>query len=656
MRRPRRMTTARSRRRAPACVAALALALLVALPEPAAARIWETTFRGQWSCNDRGRYLPMAGVRVELWRRYAKWSPRALDTKVGQTWTDADGAYSIHTRTSASDSHDFYPVVPLDGLTEFPFSGFEYTTRFQVDDVPERDFGVAIVSDTRCAVWLGFLRALRDYRAATGSAGSGGFGGVLYGAPTAGVPFALYDVVWWPSGHAPSMTLAGDGFGYDTARHEFAHTVRHTLDGSLTHWLGDVAAYNYAQQHSLCTRASSAFAFNEGWANYWAGVGNRYRTGPGEVRAACNPATDMRYEGNVAAALQALQERCGLTRGAMVAVLARNRGRIHGFDAFRAATPCPSPLLAPALALATKVSHGVSIAKMLRIGRARVRAIDRAIVGTRRELAGAPRTARGLCPKRPCAPVQLRQVLLRGDLDQLALLRRTVSFATSRSRLARIWRQPPARHAATLRSLRRAYERSSAAIARRTIARALATARRVRAGSQAIRALGALRRGIARGALPAGLLSRIATPVARRGGPTPVPAPPPPPAPPPAPPPPPPPPPAPPPAPKADLVVDRLWLTSDTGWLWNATVRNAGAAAAPATKTAIAQQDLADVLVDTPALAAGASVTVTVSCPYGSLSTGTARADATALVDESDETNNSRASEPGGVGGRCRYP
>jgi hypothetical protein len=116
------------------------------------------------------------------------------------------------------------------------------------------------------------------------------------------------------------------------------------------------------------------------------------------------------------------------------------------------------------------------------------------------------------------------------------------------------------------------------------------------------------------------------------------------------------PPPPPPPAPKADLVVDRLFLTSDTGWLWNIVVHNVGAADAPASQTALSQGG-PDVLVATPALAAGTSTTITTECPYGSLATGTARADAANVVDESSEDNNGVSSDPGiGTGGRCRYP
>ena len=106
-----------------------------------------------------------------------------------------------------------------------------------------------------------------------------------------------------------------------------------------------------------------------------------------------------------------------------------------------------------------------------------------------------------------------------------------------------------------------------------------------------------------------------------------------------------------------DLVIDRAYLGPDPEHYgrWNIEVRNAGNAPAAPSKTALERGGSAE-LLDTPALAPGASVTVTTPCLYGSLGTGTARADATNVVAESREDNNDRAFGPYGTNGRCRYP
>ncbi len=104
--------------------------------------------------------------------------------------------------------------------------------------------------------------------------------------------------------------------------HEFAHSVRHSLDGNFGHFLLDAARYQYPQTHTSCKVTNQGFAFNEGWAEYWAGD---YST--------CSPATNYNQEGNVAAELARL-ERCS-NRPAMVRVLRESRGQIHSIGDFQ---------------------------------------------------------------------------------------------------------------------------------------------------------------------------------------------------------------------------------------------------------------------------------------------------------------------------------
>jgi hypothetical protein len=115
---------------------------------------------------------------------------------------------------------------------------------------------------------------------------------------------------------------------------------------------------------------------------------------------------------------------------------------------------------------------------------------------------------------------------------------------------------------------------------------------------------------------------------------------------------------APPATPKPDLVIDQMYINGDAGWRIFADVRNAGSADAPATVTQITPVGQPAVLVDTPALPAGATTTVSADClPYGTLAQGDGVADATNLVDEIDETNNTGSTGTGwGTNGTCRYP
>ncbi len=93
---------------------------------------------------------------------------------------------------------------------------------------------------------------------------------------------------------------------------------------------------------------------------------------------------------------------------------------------------------------------------------------------------------------------------------------------------------------------------------------------------------------------------------------------------------------------KPDLVVTQVRVTgTGASGTISADVKNIGAADAVASKTRITQTGGVSTLVNTPALAAGASVTVFTGCGDGEDS-ATVVADATNVVDESDETNNQR--------------
>ena len=115
--------------------------------------------------------------------------------------------------------------------------------------------------------------------------------------------------------------------------------------------------------------------------------------------------------------------------------------------------------------------------------------------------------------------------------------------------------------------------------------------------------------------------------------------------------------------PEPDLVISRVYggdyYTGENQCVIFADVRNAGVAAAPATMTRFLSTPPGqfDELIATSALAAGQTTTVRLDRQYGQHNVASVTADATNLVVESDEANNttSGAGVPS-IEGRCRYP
>ena len=104
--------------------------------------------------------------------------------------------------------------------------------------------------------------------------------------PPAPLPYDCLNVI---TDSVPANWLVNDAFathfidtiriphGYElsikAAKHEFAHTVHHSAiyDGDLGHLINDVAMFTYPQYHVCSEETNYGFAFNEGWAKFWAG-------------------------------------------------------------------------------------------------------------------------------------------------------------------------------------------------------------------------------------------------------------------------------------------------------------------------------------------------------------------------------------------------
>ncbi len=643
------VAAAPTRARLQAIAATVVAVAAIALASAPASYGATTAYRGAFKCASDGQ--PLAGARVELWQTHVRWLPEVPPNFRHRNTMRANenGAWGFTVGGDESNWRIRLVLVGEHARVQdwpWPWNWFTDTLRSQ-NNVPLRDFGTQVVSGYQCGLYTGFSQAGREYQRDVGSPPPQGVTVVRAGAPTAGVPFTLYDEVWWPSGKPAIQD------GISVPKHEFAHVVRHLFDGSPGHFFGDVAYYWYLRNHSAssCEATNSGFAFNEGWAEYWSGqVFNRCESNP-------NTGT---IERNVAAMLKELQDSCQLTRGRMVAVLRDNPERIHSIDEFAKALNCTPPRPIKKLGRTKPRKPLGALLKerraLLGEGRRLVSALGRSVTRLGRETAGARRLARRAvpCPRRPCEALlerRLRPVLLGGQLAQARLVKKQFAFLADRRAMRRLGRAPLRRQLRRIEVRRKAAVAGSARIVVRTLGRMRRLARRLGADRESLRILSQAKVLAARrdaDTLAAMAPIRLAPP--RTVGPSPSPPTQP------SPPSPPPPPPPPPPAPKPDLLIARIFLTSSEGWTWNVVVRNEGAGTAPAAQTGLSRAGGPELLLATPALAPGESVTVQAECPYGSLGNATARADAEGVIAEENEDNNSLSYTGGGTGGRCRYP
>lgn len=358
----------------------LAGLLLVA---PASARV--STYSGQFLCDDRGTVTPLAGMNVELWERG---SPDFLPVewvghRVDQGFTDADGRFAM---TTENNDDNYFVRMALRDAHGVHLRDFWGINDWSVDSGQQRNdanrnYGGLLFSTPgqshKCAIWAGVHGANERFRAEVGVERGVE---IQADAVTAGTPFTPGTSILWPGGFPVGYRGGGDD---SITRHEYGHVLRHGYDGDFGHFLGDVAAYNYAQNHEICLHSNGGFAFNEGWAEFWA---EDFEGAPD-----CGRPGDMETEGNVAAALQELMENCaGSKRKLMVEVLMRNPGTIHSFDQFKAALGCPEPRLFPVAVIEAKIAPPqpvtISAAERAAIAKGEARATSKKIKGLTKAL------------------------------------------------------------------------------------------------------------------------------------------------------------------------------------------------------------------------------------------------------------------------------
>ena len=411
--------------------AALAAFGLVALAAPADGA--RTVYQGQWLCDDRGTIQPLGGIELQLWRRGPDFFPvewvGAIDDR---GFANPDGTFSLRA-TNGEDTH--FVRMALRDAAGVHLKDFWGINDWSVDsggvrnDVAVRNLGGLLFSTPgqshKCAIWRGFHIAHQQFRALTGI--NPPSGGLLINADavTAGVPFTPHTTIMWPGGFPVGYSGGGDD---SITRHEFGHVVRHGYDGDAGHFIGDVVTHNYLQNHEPCLKTGPGFAFNEGWAEFWA---NDYAPAPSCPGRAGD---DYEVEGNVAAALADLEARCfDGHRSSMVDVLRANPGVIHSFQDFRARVACPAPLVVstPAPRAAPLAAIVLSPRQRADLARSQVRALDAQLRRLRIDLSAAARRSATLpaCVRTPCTAAlrrATRPAILRTEIQLAQLVRSTV--------------------------------------------------------------------------------------------------------------------------------------------------------------------------------------------------------------------------------------
>lgn len=462
--------------RALIAVAALCAAASALVPGAAEA----AKFKGQWSCNDRGAKRPISGARVQLYERNWTGMPASVvAVEQDRDYTDGEGRFTM--TEPGNDSDKFFVRLTLKDRDDVHlrnwYSPFNYThdSGLLRNNASTKDFGVIQVGSSnpdrspKCAAWRAIHLAHREYQDATG--GEPPYDELLIrgDAVSAGVPYTTHPTINWPANYPPDV----DPGGITTGRHEFAHSFRHVFDGSAAHFFHDVSRFGYTRQHEVCLKTNAAFAFNEGWAEYWAGD---YAPAPNCPDVS---STDYDVEGNVAAALARLDADCfGVSRRDMVRVLARHPGAIHSFAEFRDRLPCdarPGPVVVGAR---PPDERETSAADARAAARAHIAFFRREVRDRGADLREARRAAQTppACRRRPCLAAlaaRIEPAILEGLVAHGELLVRELAFTDDPAELGRLSEPMSSAFERRIEAVVARIERRTAQIGARMIERAL---------------------------------------------------------------------------------------------------------------------------------------------------------------------------------------
>lgn len=220
------------------------------------------------------------------------------------------------------------------------------------------DLGVIDLGSTECELWRLGARVLDGYQAVRGTplpgqrlrirrAGSAYTGGTHTEYDTIVVH---RDFFTQPDGDDAEARA-------ETLYREFGHVIRNVADGTEAHWAADRDRWSYFRAHDGSEVTDAHFAFNEGWASFWARARDISPDRYCLHSSTCDtPWSDNRdwNERLVANRLLDLLAAPNIDRSAMIAALESNPGAVHSLHDFEVALaaglslpPFPAPPSCP---------------------------------------------------------------------------------------------------------------------------------------------------------------------------------------------------------------------------------------------------------------------------------------------------------------------
>lgn len=287
---------------------------------------------------------PLVGVRVEAWDSDIDGQIHfpSIDDYMGASVTDANGNYSFEAIGSDGGDYSwskpdvYIKVVLINRDNKLRLTDEFDNTQYYVSDMHNHDnveglLGLGTFTVTggelvqadrgnRLQVWIGAEKAYNDYTSNIGPIPSGYYDVEYFWGWDTGTPWTNVNTTHWPNTYPTGESW----LPYRTSFHEFAHTVRHSLDGNERHLLDDNTKYTYLRYHDGCPVTNEGFAFNEGWAEYWSGESGKN-----------DPASrSFENECDVTFLLRELEKSLPNRRKDMIEVLKKNPGGIHSFPEF----------------------------------------------------------------------------------------------------------------------------------------------------------------------------------------------------------------------------------------------------------------------------------------------------------------------------------
>lgn len=268
--------------------------------------------------------------------------------KVGSVETQSQAPHGDFTLSGAFAPGSFSVQITYDG----PVSAAGITTPLRVmaefhdargDSVTrsarlvngQLTFGDIELTGVDCEIWRLGAELLVDYHQTVGRAPPAKqlrlkrWTGVWNGTP-----YTYYDYIVLSTNFGTADSYRDLATRRGTLFHEFGHSIRHVADGDEGHWTWDNFRWAYARSHNGCETFNTQYAFNEGWAEYWA-----IERGARSVRGCGKPAafvdwTELMIAARLATLAGALPGDPRLRAGKMVEVLERKPGAIHSLREF----------------------------------------------------------------------------------------------------------------------------------------------------------------------------------------------------------------------------------------------------------------------------------------------------------------------------------